>query len=90
MWNIILLFAPTLMCRPTVDGLRYNEKSTVKSVHIRVIDKLDDSDVYDFILAAVRYDQMESALMSLRENQSPIGFAVSVFRALAQTFRIGL
>jgi 2-dehydropantoate 2-reductase len=55
-----------------IDGLRYNEKSTVKSVHIRVIDKLDDSDLYDFIFAAVRYDQMESALMSLRENQSPI------------------
>ncbi|MEK3699844.1 2-dehydropantoate 2-reductase N-terminal domain-containing protein [Paenibacillus sp. FSL R10-2199] len=51
-------------------GLQYNEKGAVKAVQVKVIDKLENDDVYDFILVTVRYDQAESALLALKDNQS--------------------
>lgn len=51
-------------------GLQYNEKGAVKSIKVKVIDKLENGDVYDFIFVTVRYDQSESALSALKNNQS--------------------
>lgn len=52
------------------NGLQYSEKGTVKSIKVNVIDKLENDDVYDFIFVTVRYDQSESALLALKDNQS--------------------
>lgn len=52
------------------NGLQYNEKGTVKSIQINVIDKLENDDIYDFIFVTVRYDQSESALLALKDNHS--------------------
>ena len=52
------------------NGLQYGEKGTVKSIRVNVIDKLENDDIYDFIFVTVRYDQSESALLALKDNQS--------------------
>ncbi|OCT13529.1 ketopantoate reductase [Paenibacillus pectinilyticus] len=52
------------------NGLQYKEKGTVKSIQVKVIDKLENDDVYDFIFVTVRYDRSESALLALKDNQS--------------------
>lgn len=52
------------------NGLQYSEKGAVKSIKVNVIDKLENDDVYDFIFVTVRYDQAESALLALKDNQS--------------------
>jgi 2-dehydropantoate 2-reductase len=52
------------------NGLQYNEKGTVKSIKVNVIDTLENDDVYDFIFVTVRYDQSESALLVLKDNKS--------------------
>ena len=66
------------------NGLQYSEKGSVKSIKVNVIDTLENDDVYDFIFVTVRYDQSESALLALKDNQSknivtmtnnPIGFS---------------
>lgn len=52
------------------NGLQYSEKGTVKSIKVNVIDKLENDDIYDFIFVTVHYDQSESALLALKDNQS--------------------
>ncbi|ANS74341.1 ketopantoate reductase [Paenibacillus yonginensis] len=52
------------------NGLQYKEKGTVKSIQVKVIDTLENDDVYDYILVTVRYDRSESALLALKDNQS--------------------
>ncbi|MEC0204647.1 2-dehydropantoate 2-reductase N-terminal domain-containing protein [Paenibacillus lautus] len=52
------------------NGLQYKEKGTVKSIQVNVIDTLENDDVYDFIFLTVRYDRSESALLTLKDNQS--------------------
>lgn len=52
------------------NGLQYNEKGKIKSIKVNVIDNLENDDVYDFIFVTVRYDQVESALLSLKDNRS--------------------
>lgn len=52
------------------NGLQYNEKGVVKTIKVNVIDTLENDDVYDFIFVTVRYDQSESALSALKDNQS--------------------
>lgn len=52
-------------------GLQYNDKGTVRTVPVKVIDTLENDDVYDFIFVTVRYDRAESALLALKDNQSP-------------------
>jgi 2-dehydropantoate 2-reductase len=52
------------------NGLQYNEKGAVKSIKVNVTDTLENDDVYDFIFVTVRYDQSESALLALKDNQS--------------------
>ncbi|MBK1812222.1 ketopantoate reductase family protein [Clostridium sp. YIM B02505] len=51
-------------------GLQYSEKGVVKSIKVKVIDKLENDDVYDFIFVTVRYDKSESALLALKDNES--------------------
>jgi Ketopantoate reductase len=52
------------------NGLRYNEKGVENSITVNVIDTLENDDIYDFIFVTVRYDQAESALLALKDNQS--------------------
>ncbi|WP_419822749.1 hypothetical protein [Anoxybacterium hadale] len=52
------------------DGLRYNDNGTIKHIFIKVIDKLENNDIYDFIFVPVRYDQAESALTAIKNNKS--------------------
>ncbi|MFD2412716.1 ketopantoate reductase family protein [Paenibacillus rhizoplanae] len=52
-------------------GLQYNDKGTVRSIPVKVIDTLENDDIYDFIFVTVRYDRAESALLALKDNQSP-------------------
>ncbi|MDR2652056.1 MAG: hypothetical protein LBC68_07030 [Prevotellaceae bacterium] len=52
------------------NGLQYYDKGAIKNISIKIIDKLDDNDIYDYIFVTVRYDQSESALMSIKQNQS--------------------
>ncbi|WP_339282740.1 2-dehydropantoate 2-reductase N-terminal domain-containing protein [Paenibacillus sp. FSL R5-0486] len=52
------------------NGLRYTEKGTVRSIKVNVIDTLQNDDIYDFIFVTVRYDRSESALLTLKDNQS--------------------
>lgn len=52
-------------------GLQYNDKGIVRSVPVKVIDSLENDDVYDYIFVTVRYDKAESALLALKDNQSP-------------------
>ncbi|WP_228409490.1 ketopantoate reductase family protein [Radiobacillus deserti] len=52
------------------NGLRYNDNGTIKQIAVKTIEKLDNDDIYDFIFVPVRYDQAESALTALKDNQS--------------------
>lgn len=52
------------------NGLRYNDNRTIKQISIKTIEKLDNDDIYDFIFVPVRYDQAESALSAIKNNQS--------------------
>jgi 2-dehydropantoate 2-reductase len=51
-------------------GLLYKEKGLLKKASIGITDELKDNDIYDYIFVAVRYEQVESALMALKNNQS--------------------
>jgi 2-dehydropantoate 2-reductase len=52
------------------NGLRYNDNGTIKQIPIKTIEKLDNDDIYNFIFVPVRYDQAESALTVIKNNQS--------------------
>ncbi|MDQ0887835.1 2-dehydropantoate 2-reductase [Paenibacillus sp. V4I9] len=52
------------------NGLRYNDNGTIKQISIKTIEKLEDDDIYDYIFVPVRYDQAESALTLIKNNQS--------------------
>jgi 2-dehydropantoate 2-reductase len=55
------------------NGLRYYSKSSknkVEKVDISVIEKLENSDRYDYIFLPVRSEQLESALQDLKDNVS--------------------
>lgn len=51
-------------------GLRYNDNGMIKQLSIKTVEKLADDDIYDFIFVPVRYDQAESALSAIKNNQS--------------------
>jgi 2-dehydropantoate 2-reductase len=51
-------------------GLRYEEKNSVKTIKINLIETLRDDDIYDFIFVAVRFDQMVSALTAIKDNKT--------------------
>jgi 2-dehydropantoate 2-reductase len=52
------------------DGLQYSDKAQLKNAPIKIINKLDNNDIYDYIFVTVRYDQAESALMDIKQNQN--------------------
>jgi len=52
------------------DGLQYNDNGRIKHISIQTIEKLENDDIYDFIFVPVRYDQAESALSAMKNNQS--------------------
>ena len=49
-------------------GLLYYEENEVKKSSVRIIDKLENDNFYDYILVAVRYDQVEAALADIKDN----------------------
>jgi 2-dehydropantoate 2-reductase len=51
-------------------GLLYYEKGLLKNISIKIIDELEDNDIYDYIFATVKYKQVVSALMTLEKNHS--------------------
>lgn len=53
------------------NGLQVQHKGKHKQLAVNVRTQLADSDVYDFIFVCVRYDQMQTALETLKMNQSP-------------------
>jgi 2-dehydropantoate 2-reductase len=53
------------------NGLRYYNKNRVEKADISVIEKLENSDRYDYIFLPVRSEQLNSALQELRNNVSP-------------------
>ncbi|MDR0376097.1 MAG: hypothetical protein LBH85_10345 [Treponema sp.] len=51
-------------------GLLYYEKNVLKKASIKIVDKLENNDIYDYIFVAVRYEQVEGALMDIKDNHS--------------------
>ena len=51
-------------------GLLYNKNNIIKKVDIKVIDYLQDNDIYDFIFLTVRENQLYQALKELKSNKS--------------------
>lgn len=52
------------------NGLCYYEKDSVNIADVRIVDTVKDDDVYDFIILAVRENQLYQALEELRGNAS--------------------
>ena len=53
------------------NGLLYRTKQGVQRADVRVLDRLDADDRYDFILLTVRENQLHRALTELKDNASP-------------------
>lgn len=53
-------------------GLQYRRKNEVRTAAVNVLSVLEPDDKYDFILLAVRENQLEDALRELRGNCSPV------------------
>ena len=53
------------------DGLRYQKGKRTCRADVKIIERLDDHDIYDFIFLTVRADQLHEALMELKSNTSP-------------------
>ena len=51
-------------------GLLYKKNNIIKKVDIKVIDHLQDNDIYDFIFFTVRENQLYQALTELKSNKS--------------------
>lgn len=51
-------------------GLLYKKNNIIRKVDIKVIDHLQDNDIYDFIFLTVRENQLYQALKELRSNKS--------------------
>lgn len=51
-------------------GLLYKKNNIIKKVDIKVIDHLQDNDIYDFIFLTVRENQLYQALKELKSNKS--------------------
>ncbi len=51
-------------------GLQYYEKDSIQCQKVDLIEKLEPNDIYDYIFVPVKYEQAESALLALKDNQS--------------------
>ena len=52
-------------------GLRYRKGSHVKCTDVRVLEKLEPNDRYDYVFLTVRAEQLHNALEQLQDNVSP-------------------
>lgn len=52
-------------------GLRYKDGSEIKTAKVTVLSRLEAHDRYDYIILAVRENQLYTALAELRDNVSP-------------------
>ena len=52
-------------------GLLYRQGNDVKCANVRVLEKLEPNDRYDYIFLTVRAEQLHDALKQLRDNESP-------------------
>jgi 2-dehydropantoate 2-reductase len=53
-------------------GLLYEENGETRQARVTVADHISDGDIFDFVLVAVRYEQIGTALAELTSNQSRI------------------
>ena len=53
------------------DGLQYRKGKHTCRADVKILDRLDDHDMYDFIFLTVRGDQLHEALKELKSNMSP-------------------
>lgn len=51
-------------------GLLYLQKGKIKQADVKIISKLSDDDIYDFIFLSVKGNQIYEALEELKNNQS--------------------
>lgn len=51
-------------------GLLYKKNNEIKKIDIKVLNQLQDNDMYDFIFLTVRENQLYQALTELKSNQS--------------------
>lgn len=51
-------------------GLLYKHKAETKKAKVKIIDKLENKDEYDFIFLTVRGEQIETALKEIKKNKS--------------------
>ncbi|NOU93492.1 ketopantoate reductase family protein [Paenibacillus sp. LMG 31456] len=68
--NVTVLARGNRLDKLRRNGLLYNDKGTIKQISIKTIEKLEDDDIYDYIFVPVRYDQADSALTVIKNNQS--------------------
>ena len=53
------------------NGLLFKSGGTIRKAPVKVLSKLEAEDRYDFIILAVRENQLHAALKELRQNSSP-------------------
>jgi len=52
-------------------GLLYIENNSVKKATVTVLDKVDHTSIYDYVFVAVRYEQIETALVEIAISNNP-------------------
>ena len=52
-------------------GLLYRENKAVLHASVTVLDKLNPTDVFDYVFVPIKYEQIETALTELSVNKSP-------------------
>lgn len=55
----------------TQHGLLYMKKGKTARARVRIVDRVEDDDLYDFVFLPVREHQVHQALEELSHNQSP-------------------
>lgn len=53
------------------DGLRYEIKGKIHKADVKIIERLENEDIYDFIFLTVKENQVHTALKELAYNVSP-------------------
>ena len=53
------------------NGLRLKSGATIRKAPVKVLSSVEPDDCYDFIVLAVRENQLHAALKDLRQNSSP-------------------
>lgn len=51
-------------------GLRYIDNHSIKKAFVKITERVDVNDIYDYIFVTVRYEQIETALAELKSNIS--------------------